>query len=108
MSESPPPRPVEQWPRPAATGGVSFDIDFAHAFLHAHILDGVADFIAQTRLYRHRIDQDERRRDVRRVDLHIFQTAHPRPKGLSRFQVFYSIKLERIGHFIENAFGYFE
>ena len=73
--------------------------------MHAHILYGVADLIAQAQLNRHRIEQDERRRDVRRVDLHIFQTAHPRPKWLPCFQVLNPVELERVRHLVKNSFS---
>jgi len=42
------------------------------------------------------------------VELHIFQAAKARGKGLTRFQVLHPIKLERVGHSAENAFGNFK
>src|SRR2546423_5198427 len=85
-----------------------FDVEFANSFLHADVLDGVADLVAQAQLNRQRIEQDERRRDVRRVDLDIFQTEHPRPKWLACFQVLNPIELERVRYLAKNSFGNFQ
>jgi mannose-1-phosphate guanylyltransferase len=76
--------------------------------LHSDILDRVPNFVAEANLLRYRLNQNKRRRNVGGVDLHVFDTKSALPKRLSRFQVFYSVKLERIGHFIENAFGYLQ
>jgi mannose-1-phosphate guanylyltransferase len=76
--------------------------------LHSDILDRVPNFVAEANLLRHRLNQNKRRRNVGGVDLHVFDTKSALPKRLLRFQVFYSVKLERIGHFIKNAFGYLQ
>ena len=85
-----------------------FDVQFAHSLLHTNAFDRVANFVAEADLRRHRFDQNKRRRNIRGIDLHVLQTKSAFPEGLARFQVFHSIKLECIGHFIENAFGNFQ
>src|SRR6476660_4599672 len=91
---------VRTWP--------SLDVQFAYAFLHSDILDRVPNFVAEANLLCHRFNRNKGRRNIGGVDLHVFDTKSALPKRLARFQVFNSIELERIGHFIENAVGYFE
>ena len=76
--------------------------------MHADIFDRVSNFVAEADLLRHRLNQNKGGRNVRSVDLHVFDTKSALPKRLARFQVFHSVKLERIGHFTENTFGNFQ
>jgi len=76
--------------------------------LHSNVFDRVSNFVAEADLLRHRFNQNKGRRNISGIDLHVFDTKSALPKRLARFQVFYSIKLECIGHFIENTFANFQ
>ena len=85
-----------------------FDVQFAHLFLHADGFDRIPDFIGEADPLRHRLDDDERGGDIGGIDVNIFDAKNALPKRLASLQIFHAVKLEAIGHFIENAFGNFQ
>ncbi len=70
--------------------------------------DLVSDFVPQSDTVRDRLDENERRRSVRSVELDVFDAAEPIDKWLLRLDVFHPIQLERIGHFAKNALTHFQ
>ena len=76
--------------------------------MHTNVFDRVSNFVAEADLLRHRLNQNKGRRNVGGVNLHVFDATSAGPKRLARFQVFHSVKLERISHFTENALRYFQ
>jgi mannose-1-phosphate guanylyltransferase len=85
-----------------------FDVQFAYSLLHPNVFDRVPNFVPETDLLGHRFNENKGRRNISGIDLHVFNRKSALPKGLACFQVFYSIKLKRIGYFVENAVGYFQ
>ena len=85
-----------------------FDVELPYPFLHTNVFDRIPNLIAENDFLRHRVNQNKGRRNIGGIDLHVFDAESALPKRLARFQVFHPIKLERIGHFIENAFGNFQ
>src|ERR1700730_1690717 len=81
----------------------SFDVDFANAFLLTNCFDLVSDLVPETDPVRDRLDEHERRRSGRSVELDSFGTAQSIDKRLVGRDVFHPIQLERIGHLAKNA-----
>ena len=79
------------------------DVDFANAFLLTNRFDLVSDLVPETDLMRDRLDEHERRRSVRSVELDSFDAAQSIDKRLMGLDVFHPIQLEGIGHFAKNA-----
>ena len=87
------------------TTGWLLDIDLAHALLLPNDFDLIAQFIAETDARRNRFDQNERRSQIRRVDVNVLNADEATQERLTRLEIFDSIQLKRLRYFTENAFG---
>ncbi len=85
-----------------------FDIYFANPFLRPNDLNLVPEFIGQADGFRDSFEQNNWRRKIGSADLNVFDPEHAIDEWLSHFDVFDSIKFERLGHFAENAFSDFQ
>ena len=85
-----------------------FDVDFADTFLLTNDLDLVANFVAESDGARDSLDENERRRRVGSIHLHILNANQPIKKRLPRLQVLYAIQFQRVSYLAENAFRDFQ
>ena len=85
--------------------GWLLDIDLAHALLLPNDFDLIAQFIAETHGRRNRFDQNERRSQIRRIDVNVFHADQAIQKRLPRLEIFDSIQFQRLRYFTENALG---
>jgi len=73
--------------------------------LLANGLDLIANDVGESDLARNRLDHDERRGCIGSVELNVFDSAELIEKRLLPLNILDPIKLECVGHFVQDSLG---